>query len=212
MESLQEWLYFFFYVVGKNEIMNKVNIKILPDELLLKNGKIIDPFFGKVYTGDIFIDKGKIEDPSKQTNKTKIIDCSGKIITHGFCDIHSHFRDPGREDKETLETGSLAAMAGGFTRVCVMPNTHPPIDTPELIDFLLKKSKSYPVHIHPIGAVTKNQNGKNLTEMGLMRKQGAVAFSDDGLPIQNGKIMRMALEYTKPLDLRIINHAEDVCL
>jgi len=212
MESLQEWLCFFFYVVEKNEIMNKVNFEILPEELLLKNGKIIDPFFDKVYTGDIFIDKGRIEDPTKQTKKTKIIDCSGKIITHGFCDIHSHFREPGREDKETLGTGSLAAMAGGFTRVCVMPNTHPPIDTPELIDFLLKKSKSYPVHIHPIGAVTKNQNGKNLTEMGLMRKQGAVAFSDDGLPIQNGKIMRMALEYTKPLDLPIINHAEDVCL
>ena len=141
MESLQEWLYFFFYVVEKNEIMNKVNFKILPDELLLKNGKIIDPFIDKVYTGDIFIDKGRIEDPSKQTKKTKIIDCSGKIITHGFCDIHSHFREPGREDKETLETGSLAAMAGGFTRVCVMPNTYPPIDTPELIDFLLKKSK-----------------------------------------------------------------------
>ncbi len=212
MESLQEWPYYFFYVVEKNEIIFKMNYKILPNQLLLKNGKIIDPLFDKIYKGDILIDNGRVENPSKQTKKTKIIDCSGKIITHGFCDIHSHFREPGREDKETLESGSLSAMAGGFTRVCVMPNTNPPIDTPELIDFILKKSKKYPLHIHPIGAVTKNQNGKNLTEMGLMSKQGAVAFSDDGLPIQNGKIMRMALEYTKPLDLPIINHAEDVYL
>ena len=212
MEWLQGWLYYIFYVVEINEIIFKMNYKILPNQLLLKNGKIIDPYFDKVYEGDILIDKGRIEDPSKQTKKTKVIDCSGKIITHGFCDIHSHFREPGRDDKETLESGSLSALAGGFTRVCVMPNTHPPIDTPELIDFILKKSKNFPVYIHPIGAVTKNQNGENLTEMGLMSKQGAVAFSDDGLPIQNGKIMRMALEYTKPLDLPIINHAEDTCL
>ena len=133
-------------------------------------------------------------------------------ITHGFCDLHVHFREPGREDKETLQTGSLAAMAGGFTRVCVMPNTNPPLDSPESINFIREKAENCPIHIHPIGAVTKSQDGNDLTEMGLMHQEGAVAFSDDGLPIQDGAMMRIALEYATLVDVPIINHAEDVCL
>ena len=93
------------------------------------------------------------------------IDCSGLVITHGFCDVHVHFREPGREDKETLQTGSRAALAGGFTRVCVMPNTSPPLDTPESIRFIIEKAEECPVHIHPIGAVTKGQRGQELTEV-----------------------------------------------
>ena len=182
--------------------------------VMLKGGTIIDPFHKKTFKADVLIKDGKILKIGtfKPPESCDIIDCKDKIITHGFCDLHVHFREPGREDKETLQTGSIAAMAGGFTRVCVMPNTNPPLDTPESINFIIKKAEDAPVHIHPIGAVSKGQDGKDITEMGLMHKEGAVAFSDDGLPIQDGGIMRIALEYSKLIDVPIINHAEDECL
>jgi len=191
-----------------------MNIKKLSKHTILKNGLIIDPYNKKNFNGDIWIKDGKINKLGKFKfpKSSIVIDCSGKIITHGFCDLHVHFREPGNEDKETLETGSISAMAGGFTRVCVMPNTNPPLDSPETISFIKEKAEKCPIYIHPIGAVTKNQGGKNLTEMGLMFDQGAVAFSDDGLPIQDGSIMRIALEYSTLFDVPIINHAEDECL
>ena len=111
--------------------------------------------------------------------------------------MRSHFCEPGKEDVENLETGSNAAMAEGFTRVCVMPNTSPPLDNPELINFIIKKAENYPVNIHPIGAVTKMLKGKSLVEMSLMFDQGAVAFSDDDVPIQDGSMMRIALDYAR---------------
>ncbi len=141
-----------------------------------------------------------------------MIDCTGLTITHGFCDLHVHFREPGREDKETLQSGSKAALAGGFTRVCVMPNTDPPIDSPESVRFIAEKGAECPIHIHPIGAATKGQKGKELTEMGGMAAEGAVAFSDDGLPVMDGGVMRRVLEYGGMLEKPVINHAEDVCL
>ena len=191
-----------------------MSLEKISKNVMLKGGTIIDPYHKKEYKSDVLIKDGKIFeigdfDPPKSC---EIIDCEGKIITHGFCDLHVHFREPGREDKETLQTGSIAAMAGGFTRVCVMPNTTPPLDTPESINFIIKKAENAPIHIHPIGAVSKGQDGKDITEMGLMHKEGAVAFSDDGLPIQDGGIMRIALEYSKLIDVPIINHAEDECL
>ena len=191
-----------------------MSLEKISKNVMLKGGMIIDPYHKKKYKSDVLIKDGKIFeigdfDPPKSC---EIIDCEGKIITHGFCDLHVHFREPGREDKETLQTGSIAAMAGGFTRVCVMPNTTPPLDTPESINFIIKKAENAPIHIHPIGAVSKGQDGKDITEMGLMHKEGAVAFSDDGLPIQDGGIMRIALEYSKLIDVPIINHAEDECL
>ena len=191
-----------------------MSLEKISKNVMLKGGTIIDPYHKKEYKSDVLIKDGKIFeigdfDPPKSC---EIIDCKGKIITHGFCDLHVHFREPGREDKETLQTGSIAAMAGGFTRVCVMPNTNPPLDTPESINFIIKKAEDAPIHIHPIGAVSKGQDGKDITEMGLMHKEGAVAFSDDGLPIQDGGIMRIALEYSKLIDVPIINHAEDECL
>ena len=191
-----------------------MSLEKISKNVMLKGGTIIDPYHKKEYKSDVLIKDGKIFeigdfDPPKSC---EIIDCEGKIITHGFCDLHVHFREPGREDKETLQTGSIAAMAGGFTRVCVMPNTTPPLDTPESINFIIKKAENAPIHIHPIGAVSKGQDGKDITEMGLMYKEGAVAFSDDGLPIQDGGVMRIALEYSKLIDVPIINHAEDECL
>ena len=191
-----------------------MGLKRLGKNLVLKNGTIIDPHHKKTIHGNVWIKDGTIAGVGrfKAPKSSETVDCSGKVITHGFCDLHVHFREPGREDKETLQTGSLAAMAGGFTRVCVMPNTNPPLDSPESINFIREKAENCPIHIHPIGAVTKSQDGNDLTEMGLMHQEGAVAFSDDGLPIQDGAMMRIALEYATLVDVPIINHAEDVCL
>ncbi len=178
---------------------------------LLKNGKAYNPLKGQYIDGDILINNGIIVSIGViKEHVENIIDCTGKVICPGFIDIHSHFREPGREDKETLESGSMSAMAGGYTKVCVMPNTNPPLDSPESIKFIKEKSKDLPVEIHPIGAITINQDGSEIAEYKGMINEGAVALSDDGIPLQNGQVMRYALEYSKMFNVPIINHAEDV--
>jgi len=186
----------------------------LKKEVLLKGGQILDPLTKTNVKGDILIKDGKIKaiGKVKSSKSAQIIDCKDLIITHGFCDVHAHFREPGREDKETLETGSMAALAGGFTRVCVMPNTNPPIDSPEVIRYIVDRSEECPIYIHPIGAITKGQEGSELTEMGAMLAEGAVAFSDDGLPVTDSSMMRNALDYATMFNIPLINHAEDLCL
>ena len=191
-----------------------MNLKKLPKKLVLQGGTILDPLSGRFKKGNVVIERNKIKSVGSTggaKGETKI-DCSGLVITHGFCDVHVHFREPGREDKETLQTGSRAALAGGFTRVCVMPNTSPSLDTPESIRFIIEKAEECPVHIHPIGAVTKGQKGQELTEIQGIISEGAVALSDDGLPISDAQVMRLALEYTSMFDKPVINHAEDECL
>jgi len=191
-----------------------MNLKKLPKKLVLQGGTILDPLSGRSKKGNVVIERNKIKSVGSiggTKGETKI-DCFGLVITHGFCDVHVHFREPGREDKETLQTGSRAALAGGFTRVCVMPNTSPPLDTPESIRFIVEKAEECPVHIHPIGAVTKGQKGQELTEVQGIISEGAVALSDDGLPISDAQVMRLALEYTSMFDKPVINHAEDECL
>ncbi|MEE3150589.1 MAG: dihydroorotase [Candidatus Neomarinimicrobiota bacterium] len=191
-----------------------MNLKKLPKKLVLQGGTILDPLSGRSKKGNVVIERNKIKSVGSTggaKGETKI-DCSGLVITHGFCDVHVHFREPGREDKETLQTGSRAALAGGFTRVCIMPNTLPPLDSPESIRFIVEKAEECPVHIHPIGAVTKGQKGQELTEVQGIISEGAVALSDDGLPISDAQVMRLALEYTSMFDKPVINHAEDECL
>ena len=191
-----------------------MNLKKLPKKLVLQGGTILDPLSGRSKKGNVVIERNKIKSVGStggEKGEAKI-DCSGLVITHGFCDVHVHFREPGREDKETLQTGSRAALAGGFTRVCVMPNTSPPLDAPESIRFIVEKAEECPVHIHPIGAVTKGQKGQELTEIQGIISEGAVALSDDGLPISDAQVMRLALEYTSMFDKPVINHAEDECL
>jgi len=188
-----------------------MKIRTQAKQIVLKGGTIFDPFRRTLETGDVFIQEGKIKAVGKITGPegAEIIDCTGLIVTHGFCDLHVHFREPGREDKETLKTGTNAALAGGFTRVCVMPNTDPPMDSPEAIRFVVEKAAELPVHIHPIGAMTKGQRGNEISEMGAMKSEGAVAFSDDGFPVANGQVMRLALEYSRMIGMPVINHAED---
>ena len=177
------------------------------------NGNIYDPFKKVNIDGSILLEDGiVISIGDVDISDAQQIDCSGKIITAGFIDLHAHFRVPGREDKETLETGAMSAMAGGFTRVCVMPNTDPPLDTPEAIRFIKDKAESVPIQIYPIGAITIGQKGMEIAEYGEMIKEGAVALSDDGLPVENGQVLRLALEYSSMYGVPVINHAEDVSL
>ena len=192
-----------------------MNLKKLPKKLVLQGGTILDPLTGSAKKGNVVIERNKIKSVGGLTRGVKgetKIDCSRLVITHGFCDVHVHFREPGREDKETLQTGSRAALAGGFTRVCIMPNTSPPLDSPESIRFIIEKAEECPIHIHPIGAVTKGQKGQELTEVQGIISEGAVALSDDGIPISDAQVMRLALEYTSMFDKPVINHAEDECL
>ncbi len=185
-------------------------IAALPREVLIKGGTLYYPTTRKSQRIDIAVKNGLLVEPGEiRSDGAEVLDARGCIVTHGFIDIHAHFREPGREDKETLATGSRAALAGGFSRVCVMPNTDPPIDGPEGVSFILERSEGLPVAIYPIGAVTRRQCGQDLAELLEMRAAGAVAFSDDGVPIQDGQVLRRALYYTRDLGVPIINHAED---
>lgn len=182
---------------------------------LLKGGKVYDPFIGFDEASDVLIEDGKIVDISeniKNNDNYNLIDCSGCIITNGFIDLHSHFREPGFEIKETVNTGAVSAFYGGFTRVCIMPNTSPVIDTPELVSHLVKKNNYLPINLYPIGAITKGQEGNELAEIGGMVSAGAVAISDDGIPVKNSQVFRMAIEYARKFKIPVINHAEDGCL
>ena len=183
--------------------------------ILLKNGRVYDSFTKMDEMKDILVCNGvisKIGSNIEKKSNYHEIDCRDKVITNGFIDLHSHFREPGFEFKETIETGSNAAFIGGYTRVCTMPNTSPVIDTPELVKHTINLSEKLPVYIYPIGAITKNQEGLELSEIGEMVAAGAVAISDDGFPLKNSQIMRYALEYTKKFNIPVINHAEDCCL
>ena len=183
--------------------------------ILLKGGKLYDPFLSINKKSDILIKNGTIVKIGKNISvkdKCKVINCKNQIITNGFIDLHVHFREPGFEFKETIKTGALSAFYGGFTRVCTMPNTDPVIDSPELIKFIIDKSKELPVYIYPIGAITKGQKGLELAEIGEMVQAGAVAISDDGIPVKNSQLLRFALEYAKKFNIPVINHAEDNCL
>ncbi|MEE9162950.1 MAG: amidohydrolase family protein, partial [Candidatus Neomarinimicrobiota bacterium] len=181
----------------------------MPKVLLIRGGTIYDPGSGEARQGDLAIRSGRLVDPGKLKEKAAVLDARGNLVTHGFIDVHAHFREPGGEDQETLASGSLAAMAGGFTRVCLMPNTIPPIDAPESVRFILERAADLPVAMYPIGALTRGQRGRELAELLEMHAAGAVAFSDDGLPVEDGQMLRRALLYARDIGVPIINHAED---
>ena len=144
--------------------MNKKIKNISSSKLLLKNGKILNILNGKSSIKDIVIENGKISQIGKieDNDSYLVIDCNKKIVTQAFIDINSHFRSPGIGDQETLLSGSNAALSGGYSKVCVMPDTDPIIDNPELIQFILNQSSELPINIHPIGAITKNLDGINI--------------------------------------------------
>lgn len=184
-------------------------------DILLKDGHIVDPANGLDSTSDILIRDEKIAKVGKnlRANGAKTVDCKGKYVLPGLIDMHAHFRQPGREDEETLLTGSRAALKGGFTCVLCMANTNPPIDNQGVVEYIYAESKRIGlINLYTVGAVTKNLDGKELTEVGQILAAGAKALSDDGKSIMNAELMRRALEYTKMFNLPIISHCEDLNL
>jgi dihydroorotase len=178
-------------------------------DLIISGGTLVDPGDNYFGPGAVVIRKGKFAEIIKDKNQPKgDLDASGLLICPGLVDMHVHLREPGYEYKETIYSGSLAAAAGGFTSVACMPNTDPAIDNQELVKFVREKAKSAIVNIYPVGAVTKGRQGKELAEMADMLEAGAVAFSDDGAGIQNGNIMRRALEYCRMLGVPILSHCQ----
>lgn len=182
---------------------------------LLKGARVIDPSQNLDDIKDILIVNGRIADIKEkiEISDAEIIELSGKIVTPGLIDIHAHFRDPGYEYKEDIESGSKSAAAGGFTAVACMPNTNPPIDSAALVEYVKSKtSKVGKINILPIGCVSKGQEGREITEMGDMAQAGAVAFSDDGKPVADSSLMRKAMVYASMFDRVIIDHCEDPAL
>lgn len=206
----------------KKQVKRRLESRLSGKELLIiAGGKVIDPASGLEETADIYILSGKIlKIESKRLISGKklkssfgeVIDARGKFVVPGLIDMHVHLREPGREDEETILSGSQAAVSGGFTSICCMPNTHPPLDNQEQIKFVLEKAREAACHVYPVGAITKKQEGKELAEIGDMVQAGAIAVSDDGLPVMNSEIMRRAMEYTKMFDILVIEHCEDLSL
>jgi len=183
--------------------------------LLIKNGRIMDPANQRDEKGDLLVADGKIAEIGKtiRTQADEVMDAAGKVVVPGFVDMHVHLREPGREDKESIASGTRAAAAGGFTSVCPMPNTDPVCDTAQGLQFLRSRARENAVvNVFPIAAVTKGQKGENITEFGDLVYYGAVAFSDDGHSIMNAEIMRRALEYTSMFNVPILDHCEDINL
>jgi dihydroorotase len=183
--------------------------------LLLRGGRVVDPAQGLDATLDVMIAEGTIEQvaPRIPPRGAKVFDVKGLVACPGFIDIHTHLREPGREDKETIATGTRAAAAGGFTAVCAMPNTDPVNDTAGITRAILEKARAEGVvRVYPIGAITRGQKGGELAEYGDLKEAGCVAVSDDGRPVVSAHIMRRALEYAKAFDLVVVDHCEEPTL
>jgi dihydroorotase len=179
--------------------------------VLLAGGTVIDPAAGTLRRADVLVADGRVAAVGTGLDAAgaSVVDCKGKHISPGFVDMHCHLREPGREDEETIASGTKSALAGGFTRVCPMPNTEPPIDTESQVRFETRRGEEAGfARVHPVGCITKGRTGKELAEIGAMVAAGAVAFSDDGSPVSDPMVMRRALEYCKAFDRPVIAHCE----
>lgn len=185
--------------------------------ICIRGGRVIDPSRGVDQVADLWLDQGRIsglgeEAPAalRSHPDAEILDAAGAVVCPGLVDIHVHLREPGQEEKETVETGTRAAARGGFTTVACMPNTTPPLDDRPRIEFVIRRAREAGhARVLPIAAVTRGQMGEALTEIEDLVDAGAVAFSDDGKPVHNAEIMRRVLELTRPLGVPVIQHAED---
>lgn len=184
-------------------------------KLLIKRARLIDPANNLDGLLDILIEDGKIAAVAENlmSADAQLVDASGKILCPGFIDMHVHLREPGFEYKEDIASGSRAAAAGGFTTICAMPNTDPPVDNSVTASFIVERAKKLGiVNVLPIGTITKKQAGQELSAIAELIEAGCVAISDDGKPVARADIMRNALEYAKMFNLPVLSHCEDIDL
>jgi dihydroorotase len=182
--------------------------------LLIRHGLIVDPSQSIEAKSDLLIRDGRVAaiDEKIDVDDVEVFDASGLIVAPGFIDLHVHLREPGFEYKETIETGARAAVAGGFTSVCCMPNTTPVNDNSSVTAFILEQGRAAKLaNIYPIGAITHGSKGEQLAEIGEMKKAGIVAVSDDGRPVNDSGLMRRAMEYASDFGLPVVDHCEDCC-
>ncbi|MCF8010841.1 MAG: dihydroorotase [Clostridiales bacterium] len=183
--------------------------------LLIKNGIVIDPARNIKKNCDVLTENAKIASvgESLESPDAEIIDAAGKIVMPGIVDMHVHLREPGFEAKETIQTGTFAALRGGVTSVACMPNTNPVADNASVINFILNRAKEAGnARVYPVGAITKNSEGKLLSEIAELKDAGAAAISDDGRPVNSAGVMRRAMQYASMLDLPVISHCENLDL
>ncbi|MCF8061520.1 MAG: amidohydrolase family protein, partial [Deltaproteobacteria bacterium] len=182
----------------------------------IKGGKVVDPLKGTVRKQDVIVDRGRIQKIVRSGHvreegpRLKVIEAKGMLVTPGLIDMHVHLREPGHEYKETVETGTRAAAAGGFVAVACMPNTDPVNDSRSVTEFIPRQARAANLaRVHPVAAVTRNLEGESLTEFGDLEAAGAVGVSNDGMPVANSEVMRRALEYARYCGLTVISHCED---
>jgi dihydroorotase len=184
-------------------------------KLVIRNGRVVDPSQNLDQVCDLGIEDGLIEQIGDAIEGTgaEEFDASGLIVAPGFIDMHVHLREPGFEHAETIETGSRAAAAGGFTSICCMPNTDPVNDKPTVTSYIIERARRFAtVNVYPIGAITKNSAGEELSAIASMKQAGIVAISDDGKPVMNARVVRRAMEFAHALDIPLIEHCEDLHL
>ncbi|MDQ3322500.1 MAG: dihydroorotase [Acidobacteriota bacterium] len=186
-------------------------------KLLIANGHLIDPTEGQNSGKNLLIENGRVAARLDQSEAApedaEVFDATGLIVAPGFIDLHVHLREPGQEHKETIRSGCAAAVAGGFTSVCPMPNTTPVNDNAAITRYMIEQARIAGLaNVFPVGAITKSSDGSELAEMGEMKAAGAAAVSDDGRPVPNAGIMRRAMEYAKDFDLPVVDHCEDKSL
>jgi len=179
----------------------------------IKNARIFDPTLGLDQVGDVLLREGKIEalGPGlKPQGDFKVIEGKGKVLVPGFVDLHTHLREPGFEHKETVETGTRSAAAGGFTTICCMANTNPVNDNAAVTEYILNKAREKAsVRVLPIGAISKGLQGKELAEIGELKQAGCVGISDDGMTVMDSQLMRLAMDYARGFDLPVLTHSVD---
>lgn len=186
-------------------------------KFLIANGYVIDPAQGINSGRDLLIEDGRVVgllDRGEQLpSGVEVFDATGLVVAPGFIDLHAHLREPGAEYKETIASGAAAAVAGGWTSICAMPNTDPVNDSPAVTRFIIEQAqRAQLANVFPIGALTKGSDGEELSEMGEMKNSGIVAVSDDGRPVPTAGMMRRALEYARGFDLTVVDHCQDISL
>jgi dihydroorotase len=185
-------------------------------KMLLRGGRVVDPSQDLDESVDVLVVDGEVAEIGADltaAEDTETVDCFGLVVCPGLIDVHVHFREPGEEHKETIATGVAAAAAGGFTAVCTMPNTNPPIDDPAAVGFVVAAGRAAGLsRVYPVGCISVGRAGERLTLVGEMVEAGAVAITDDGSPVMNSGLMRLALEYAQAFDIPVADHPEDLGL